>query len=73
MEASLGPKPSQIWRYILDGHDILAQGLIRRIGDWRSTKIWVDNWIPHDNNMRPITAIKANPPQMVSEMIDEPC
>ena len=33
--AELGSHPSQIWRAILDGRDILAQGIIRRIGDGR--------------------------------------
>jgi hypothetical protein len=37
----------------------------------RIKKIWSDNWIPRDSNMRPITAIKANPPHLVSELIDE--
>jgi hypothetical protein len=39
LEAELGSHPSQIWRSIFDGRDILAQGLIRRIGDGRSTNI----------------------------------
>lgn len=29
LEADLGPHPSQIWRALLDGRDILAQGLVR--------------------------------------------
>ena len=33
LEAELGSHPSQIWKAILDGRDILAQGIIRRIGD----------------------------------------
>jgi hypothetical protein len=71
MEATLDSKPSQIWRSILNGRNILAQGLIHHIGDGRNTRIWADNWIPRDNNMRPFTSIKANPPQLVSKLIDE--
>lgn len=33
LEAKLGSHPSQIWRAIVDGRDILARGLMRRIGD----------------------------------------
>ena len=43
LEAELGTHPSQIWRSVLAGRDVLTQGLIRRIGDGRTTKIWDDN------------------------------
>ena len=43
LEAELGSCPSQIWRAILDGKEILAQGIIRRIGDGESTDIWLYN------------------------------
>ena len=33
LEAELGPRPSQIWQSIVDGRDILAQGIVKRIGD----------------------------------------
>ena len=39
LEADLGPHPSQIWQVLLDGKEILAQGIIRRIGDGESTDI----------------------------------
>ena len=46
LDATLGPHPSQIWRAILDGRYVLAQGVIRRIGDGETTSIWDHNWIP---------------------------
>lgn len=49
LEAELGSHPSQIWRAILDGRDILAQGIIRRIGDGETTNVWSQNWIPRDS------------------------
>ena len=40
LEAELGSHPSQIWRAVLDGRDIVAQGVFRRIGNGASTLIW---------------------------------
>ena len=62
LEAELGSHPSQIWRAILDGRDILEQGVIRRIGDGETTDIWLHNWIPRDSYKRPIASLIQNPP-----------
>jgi len=40
LEAELDNHPSQIWRYVLGGRDILKQGIIRRIGNGQTTEIW---------------------------------
>ena len=40
LQAELGSHPSQIWRAILDRSNVLRQGIIRRIGDGRTTNIW---------------------------------
>jgi hypothetical protein len=40
MEARLGSAPSRIWCAILDGHDVLERGLIRRIVDGETIDIW---------------------------------
>ena len=69
-EASLGNHPSQIWRAILDGRDIMLQGLVRRIGDSGTTNIWEDNWLPRPNMKRPITSLVQEPPMRVVELID---
>ena len=37
LTATLGSHPSQIWRAILDGVDVLKQGLIKRIGTGEDT------------------------------------
>ena len=71
LDATLGPHPSQIWRAILDGRDVLAQGVIRRIGDGETTNIWDHNWIPRPSFKRPITSLVQAPPERVSELIDE--
>lgn len=33
LDAPVGGNPSQVWRSLCEGRDILKQGLIRRIGD----------------------------------------
>lgn len=40
LDAQLGANPSQVWRGILDGREVLKQGLIRRIGDGQTTCVW---------------------------------
>ena len=70
LEAELGPHPSQVWRAILDGKDIIKMGVIRRIGDGTTTRIWHHNWIPRNRVMKPLTALVADHPQLVSELID---
>ena len=70
LHAQLGSHPSQVWRAIVEGRDVLVQGLIRRIGDGTSTEIWNHNWLPRESSMRPITTANGNL-FLVSELIDE--
>lgn len=49
---------------------MLAQGLIKRIGSGTQTNIWQDNWLPRDYKLQPICARSANPPSLVSDLID---
>lgn len=39
MEAQVGNAPSHVWRAIMEGKDMLAQGLIRGVGDGQTTNI----------------------------------
>ena len=70
LQAELGSHPSQIWRAILDGRDVLAQGVVRRIGDGASTRIWEHNWIPRVSYKRPIGSLVTGPPLMVSDLTE---
>lgn len=70
LEAELRSHPSQIWWAILDGRDILAQGMVWRIGDGETTDIWAHNWIPRDSFKRPITSLVQDPPLKVAHFID---
>jgi hypothetical protein len=45
---SPGNSPSDIWRSIIDGTEVLKKELIWRIGDGKSMEIWNMNWIPRD-------------------------
>ncbi|XP_051211644.2 uncharacterized protein [Lolium perenne] len=69
LSAVLGSHPSQVWRSIIEGRDALKIGLIRRIGDGRSTDAWVQNWLPRDERLRPVAPRKADAPQMIGDYI----
>lgn len=69
LTADIGSRPSQIWRSILEGRDVLKQGVIRIIGNGQTTNIWNDNWIPRDSTMRPVVQSPQGP-VLVAELID---
>ena len=70
LDATLGSHPSQIWRSIIEGRDVLTQGLIRRTRERRSTGIWGHNWLPREGSIRPITTACAGNLFYVSDLID---
>ena len=47
-------RSSYTWGAIVAGREVLKQGLIRRIGDGSTTRIWEDRWIPQHFGGRPI-------------------
>lgn len=63
--AGLGVRPSRVWRAIMEGKDVLSQGIIRRIGTGESTEIWSMNWLPRDGFLRPVATSKPDPPLRV--------
>jgi hypothetical protein len=46
MVASLSRKPSYVWRSIWNAKSLLAEGMMWRVGNGRSIKIWGDKWLP---------------------------
>lgn len=70
LDAELGSHPRQIWRAVLEGRDVLKQGLIRTVGNGETTNIWADNWLPRAEMMRPYGSPSIDPPSKVSELID---
>jgi hypothetical protein len=57
LHVELGSHPSQIWRAIIEVRDVLACGLIKRIGNGKSTSIWGYIWLPRDHMMCPIACL----------------
>jgi hypothetical protein len=70
LDAELRNHISQIWRALVEGREVLTQGLIRRIGDGTSTRIWTQNWLPPDQSMRPIAWLEADPTILISDLVD---
>jgi hypothetical protein len=52
--ATLGNRHSYTWRSIWQAKELLSQGLIWRVGDGKSIKIWEDCWLPtpHTNKVQ---------------------
>jgi hypothetical protein len=70
LDVELGSRASQVWRTVLEGRDIMKQGIIRRIGSGQDTDIWADNWIPKSSSLRPIISLVPAPPTKVSELLN---
>jgi hypothetical protein len=62
LEAVVGTHASKIWRALVEGKDILKQGLIRRIGNGETMNAWNDNWIPRDYALQQIACKKQGLP-----------
>ncbi|KAG2260600.1 hypothetical protein Bca4012_097403 [Brassica carinata] len=52
LEASIGFRPSFIWRNILHGREALKSGMLRTIGSGEQTNVWTSNWLL-DDELRP--------------------
>lgn len=61
---------SYSWCSILTGLKLLKEGIIWRVGDGATTKIWSDPWLPKGVTRRPVTPRGASLLTMVSELID---
>lgn len=61
---------SHTWRSILAGRKALQIGLIRRIGDGRSTNIWSDRWITGAVGGKPICRKEGAMANLVNELIE---
>ena len=71
LQAACPRSASPTWRAIVKGREALKEGLIRRIGDGRTTEIWHDRWITGTISMKPICRISDTPVQLVADLIEE--
>jgi hypothetical protein len=62
---------SYVWRSILKGLGVLKEGIIWRVGDGKSIRIWDDPWLPTRFICRPATYDEDSPVTFVSELINE--
>jgi ribonuclease HI len=60
---------SQTWRAILAGREVLKLGLIKRIGNGETTKIWEDRWISNHFGGKPLTLPDAQQANLVSDLL----
>lgn len=60
---------SQTWRAIVAGREVLKKGLIRRVDDGNSARIWQDRWIPNHFGGKPITSGQNEPVTMVADLL----
>ncbi|KAM6584731.1 hypothetical protein CsatB_011733 [Cannabis sativa] len=70
LEATESSHPSQIWRGIVWGKELLIKGLRRRIGNGANTRVFKDPWIPRPPSFLPITK-EVGDLMMVSELIEQ--
>lgn len=67
----MGNRPSFAWQSIFNARALLSHGLLRRVGDGQSIKVWGGRWLP-----TPTTFAVQTPPRkleetaLVAELID---
>lgn len=54
LSATLGSRPSNAWRSILFGRELILAGLKRVIGNGLDTNVWIDKWLFEENARRPV-------------------
>ncbi|GJM95149.1 hypothetical protein PR202_ga11856 [Eleusine coracana subsp. coracana] len=70
MECTRKKKASFTWRAIMAGREALKLGMVKRIGDGETTKIWKDRWILNHFSGKPITPEEGQTVIRVSELMD---
>ncbi|XP_074266530.1 putative mitochondrial protein AtMg00310 [Silene latifolia] len=71
IDARRGHDPSFAWRSLWGAKSLLMEGLMWRIGDGESVRVWEDPWLPGERRERvPLPNIEADPSMCVAAFID---
>ncbi|KAG7950537.1 hypothetical protein I3843_13G118900 [Carya illinoinensis] len=71
LEAQLKPGSSYIWQGLCSVMDLVKKGLVWRVGNGNSIRIWKEKWIPKANTFEVQTIPNTLPPEStVSCLID---
>uniref|UniRef100_A0A453MSL4 Reverse transcriptase zinc-binding domain-containing protein n=1 Tax=Aegilops tauschii subsp. strangulata TaxID=200361 RepID=A0A453MSL4_AEGTS len=62
---------SSSWQAISYGLELLKKGLIWRVGNGRSIRVWRDNWIPRPYSYKPISARGRCRYHFVSDLLND--
>jgi hypothetical protein len=63
LEAKLGNHPSFAWRSIFSAQDLIREGILWRIGNGETVRIWGDKWLPQPTTYKvqsPISVFPVN-------------
>ncbi|EEC80386.1 hypothetical protein OsI_22511 [Oryza sativa Indica Group] len=71
VDTSFGGNASPVWKAIEYGLSLLKEGIIWRIGNGKSVRIWRDPWLPRDFSRRPITRKGNCRLKWVSDLLSE--
>lgn len=71
VDTAFGGNASPGWRAIEHGLTLLKKGIVWRIGNGRSVRIWRDPWIPRDHSRRPITTKRNCRVKWVSDLLGQ--
>jgi hypothetical protein len=72
MGAAIGNQPLYAWRSIWQARELLSQGLVWRVGDGKSSKIWRDCWLPTPHTFKvQICPLSMDSNSLVASLFDQ--
>lgn len=71
LDAPVGSRASFAWKSLCNSRSLLKDGLVWRVGDGKSIKIWEDKWIPSPPSFKIQYVVRILPPDAtVSTLIN---
>jgi hypothetical protein len=71
LDTVIASDASPTWKAIEHGLTLLKKGVVWRIGDGKTVRIWRDNWFPRPCNLKPIWKLRACRIRRVEHLIDQ--